>query len=254
LLAFDVAGAIPARARIVAAALVLELTPSNPEPAWIGVHRVLAEWGEGPSFASGGGGAPAQPGDSTWLLAVDPDRPWIAPGGDFADDPAVAASVADSGPYRFESSRLAADVQSWLDDPGDDFGWILVGDETRPSTAKRFASRESGDPSVAPTLVLRFERPGGVCAGLLARGPARGLCHAYCEALDCDAPHPRAASRACAALAHRFERQSAGAPLPCLGGDADGDGISDAVDVCPSRPDPEQADADADGIGDACGG
>jgi hypothetical protein len=45
-----------------------------------------------------------------------------------------------------------------------------------------------------------------------------------------------------------------GRALPCLAGDADGDGIADAVDVCPSRPDPDQADADGDGVGDACGG
>ena len=254
LLAFDAASALPAGVRIVAAELVLELTPSNPGAAWIAVHRVLAEWGEGASSASGGGGAPAQPGDSTWLHAVGPDRFWSAPGGDFAAEPSAVESVAEPGPYRFESPGLAADVQSWLDHPGEDFGWILIGDETRPTTSKRFASRESEDPAVAPALVIRFERRGGACADVVARGEPRGLCVAYCEALDCDAPHPRAASRACDALAGRFERESPGTPLPCLAGDADGDGIPDAVDVCPSRPDPDQADADRDGVGDACGG
>ncbi len=38
----------------------------------------------------------------------------------------------------------------------------------------------------------------------------------------------------------------AGAP------DADGDGIPDASDNCPTVPNPSQADADSDGIGDAC--
>jgi hypothetical protein len=213
---------------------------------------VLAEWGEGPSSASGGSGAAAEPADSTWLHAVSPDRFWSAPGGDFAAEPSALASVAEPGPYRFESPGLAADVQSWLDRPGEDFGWILIGDETRPTTSKRFASRESEDPAVAPALVIRFERRGGACAD--ASGPIRGLCVAYCEALDCDARHPRAASRACDVLARRFERESPEAPLPCLAGDADGDGIADAVDVCPSRPDPDQADADRDGVGDACGG
>ena len=254
LLAFDVASALPAGARVVAAELVLELTPSNPGAAWIAVHRVLAEWGEGASSASGGSGAPAQPGDSTWLHADSPDRFWSTPGGDFAAEPSAVASVSEPGPYRFEGSGLVADVQSWLDRPGEDFGWILIGDETGPTTSKRFASRESEDPAVAPALVIRFERRGGACADVVARGAPRGLCVAYCEALDCDAPHPRAVSRACDALARRFERQSPGAPLPCLAGDADGDGIADAVDVCPSRLDPDQADADRDGIGDACGG
>jgi hypothetical protein len=35
-------------------------------------------------------------------------------------------------------------------------------------------------------------------------------------------------------------------------GDADGDGIPDAIDNCPSVANPDQADADGDGIGDAC--
>jgi hypothetical protein len=205
-------------------------------------------------LAEGGGGAPAQAGDATWLHAILPDRLWSEPGGDFAAAPSAGASVAGAGPYRFASAQLAADVQAWLDGALGDFGWVLVGDESRPSTAKRFASRESGDPALAPTLVLRFERPGGVCAGLPRKGSARALCRAYCEALECDAPRPHARGRACARLAQRFGRASAGAPLPCLGGDADGDGVADAVDACPSRPDPGQEDADADGVGDACGG
>jgi hypothetical protein len=257
LLAFDVASAIPDGSRIVAAELVVELTPSNPGPAWIGVHRALGDWGEGPSFADGGGGAAAQPGDSTWLHALDPDLLWAVPGGDFAAGPSAGASVAGPGPQRFESAQLAADVQAWLDAPAEAFGWVLIGDESRPSTSKRFASRESEDPSVVPTLVVRFERPGGVCSAVFAERPSRGLrglCQAYCEALDCDAPPTRAAPRACASLARRFERKSKGAAMPCLARDADADGIADAFDVCPSRPDPDQADADGDGVGDACGG
>lgn len=254
LLAFDASSALPAGARVVAAELVLELTPSNPGSASITVHRVLAEWGEGASSASGGSGAPAQPGDTTWLHAVRPDRYWREPGGDFAAEPSAGAIAAEPGPYRFASSGLAADVQAWLDGSADDFGWVLIGDETGPTTSKRFASRESEDPTIAPALVIRFERRGGACAGVFAKGASRGLCQAWCEALDCDGPSPRGASRACAALARRFERESAGAAFPCVAGDADGDGIADAADVCPSRADPDQADTDGDGAGDACGG
>jgi hypothetical protein len=34
--------------------------------------------------------------------------------------------------------------------------------------------------------------------------------------------------------------------------DTDGDGVSDAVDNCPSTYNPDQADGDMDGVGDAC--
>src|SRR5262245_15534882 len=34
--------------------------------------------------------------------------------------------------------------------------------------------------------------------------------------------------------------------------DEDGDGIADARDDCPHRPDPLQTDSDGDGVGDAC--
>src|SRR5262245_32184865 len=38
----------------------------------------------------------------------------------------------------------------------------------------------------------------------------------------------------------------------CEGADADGDGVADVCDVCPSVPDPDQVDGDRDGVGDAC--
>jgi hypothetical protein len=41
-----------------------------------------------------------------------------------------------------------------------------------------------------------------------------------------------------------------GSDFPVL--DADGDGVSDAIDKCPTVPDPAQTDTDGDGTGDAC--
>jgi len=44
-------------------------------------------------------------------------------------------------------------------------------------------------------------------------------------------------------------------PVVDVGGaadDADGDGVPDLGDLCPTLADPDQADADGDGVGDAC--
>jgi hypothetical protein len=42
------------------------------------------------------------------------------------------------------------------------------------------------------------------------------------------------------------------AACPLAPPDTDGDGVEDALDVCPGVSDPSQADLDDDGIGDAC--
>ena len=49
------------------------------------------------------------------------------------------------------------DVQSWLDDPASNFGWLVLGDESEISTAKRFDTRESASP---PVLTIIY-RPAG---------------------------------------------------------------------------------------------
>jgi hypothetical protein len=52
-------------------------------------------------------------------------------------------------------------------------------------------------------------------------------------------------------LVFHYLVEDAPAPPPTTG-DADGDGVPDEDDNCPSAFNPEQADADGDGIGDAC--
>ncbi len=49
---------------------------------------------------------------------------------------------------------MASEVQTWLDTPALNHGWILVGDETRSTTARRFSSREG---SVPPALLIDFD-------------------------------------------------------------------------------------------------
>jgi hypothetical protein len=210
---FDVASALPRAASIKSAELALVLTPANDSIADVAVHRVLSPWSEGTSSASGGGGAPAVAGDATWLHTFYDTQFWAMPGGDFAPDPSGFTAVGSPGVYVWGTTpALEADVQSWLDEPDSNHGWLLIGNEEAPTTSKRFASRENPAEEMRPQLLVVYEI---TCeAAGLAPG-AFGLCEAYCEALDCDGLHPRGSERACSRLARNFAARTNGAPLPC---------------------------------------
>ena len=162
LIAFEPAEAIPAGSRITAVTVTLRLHPSgtNAGPVTLGLHRVIAGWGEGVSSSSGGGGAPSQPGDSTWLHRSYPDLFWVSPGGDFDPVPHGNALVDQPDHYSWESTpEMVADIQSWLDDPPGNNGWMLMGDESRPTTVKRFDSREEPEENSRPVLTVEFVPP-----------------------------------------------------------------------------------------------
>jgi hypothetical protein len=64
------------------------------------------------------------------------------------------------GTYTFPSTAaLVADAQALLDAPATNFGWILRGNESTPSSSKRFDSRQSLDPTAQPALVVAFDPP-----------------------------------------------------------------------------------------------
>ncbi|MGO8749095.1 MAG: PEP-CTERM sorting domain-containing protein [Thermoguttaceae bacterium] len=56
---------------------------------------------------------------------------------------------------------MVADVQSWLNNPSTNYGWLLQGDEAEGQTAKRYESAEANDGSVdVPTLQITYEDEG----------------------------------------------------------------------------------------------
>jgi hypothetical protein len=124
----------------------------------------LQDWGEGDSFASSGNGASASPGDATWAFRFFPDTPWTAPGGDFVSTPSATVPVEETpGPTTWASTPgMIGDVQSWLDSPGSDFGWIVIGEEIVLGSARKFESRENPDPALRPMLTVEFEPPASV--------------------------------------------------------------------------------------------
>ena len=154
-IAFDIAGSVPAGSTISGVSLTLLMSRSQVGAQVIGLHRLLADWGEGTSDASGneGRGTSATAGDATWLHRTFDTDTWASPGGDFASPASGSTSVSDTGSYTWQSTpQMVSDVQQWLDDPSGNFGWLLKGDEVTRS-AKRFDSREGGNP---PMLVVEF--------------------------------------------------------------------------------------------------
>ena len=160
LLAFDVAGAIPSGSVITDVTLTLEMSRTISGASTVELHRVSSDWGEGTSDAPGqeGVGAPATTGDATWIHTFFPSSLWSTEGGDFSSTVSSAQSVGGVGPYTWGSTpEMVADVQSWLDDPATNFGWLVMGDEQVPASAKRFNTRENG--SGAPQLSVTFQAP-----------------------------------------------------------------------------------------------
>lgn len=159
LLAFDVNDAVPSGATILNVTLTLHVGQANMQEVSVGLHRLLSPWGEGASVApgNGGGGAPAAPGDATWLHASFDDVFWTAAGGDFHAQSSAQTLVGGSGFYTWaDSPDLVADVQGWLDGSVANFGWAILGDEGLPSTAKRFDTREALDPALRPALLIEY--------------------------------------------------------------------------------------------------
>lgn len=159
LLRFDVAEHVPSDAHIEDVTLVLQCSQTNGGPAAVSLHRVLAPWGEGASSTSGGSGAPAQPGDATWLHSSYADTFWPVAGGHFLPLASSVALVDQPGDYTWSATRrMMQDVHLWQVAPWRNRGWLLLGEESVPTTTKRFDSRENADASVRPVLRVTWRR------------------------------------------------------------------------------------------------
>jgi hypothetical protein len=160
LIRFDLGTNLPAGAVITGVVFNLTVTKASVSgPAsTFEVHRLLLPWGEG--TGNGSTGSAAKPDAATWRDRFAPDTPWSEPGaaapGDYSAVVSASAHVDQPAPYAFGfTSNLVADVQTWLDHPDLNFGWLLRSQsEAVPQTARRIASRE--DPTAPPTLVLSY--------------------------------------------------------------------------------------------------
>ncbi len=163
---FDLS-AIPAGSIIESAELTLNMSMTIAGAVPVALHGLTADWGEGTSDAPGGegGGTGATDGDATWLHTFWDTDLWSSPGGDFAPTASATAVVGGAGFYTWGSTAgMVADVQAWVDDPAQNFGWLVLGEESPGGkdtpTAKRFDSREIGvEGTLAPRLVVQYTPP-----------------------------------------------------------------------------------------------
>lgn len=165
LIRFDVAAALPPGAVVTNVTLTVRMTKesiSGPADA-VALHRLLVDWGEG-TKSSGNHGAAATAGEANWTARKLGSADWAAPGAQSGSDFAAAASGSlnwnEPGSYTFGSAAgLVADVQSWIDNPAQNQGWLLKSEqESIVGAAKRVVTRE-GSPAQRPQLVIGYSAP-----------------------------------------------------------------------------------------------
>ncbi len=160
LLYFDLSD-VPAGSTVHSAVLQLHMDKSNAGSTLVSAHRLRSNWGEGNSAGTRGEGlgAGAASSDATWLHTFYPDEFWLTSGGDYETQPSAAQTVDGRGDYQWEGDALSADVQYWIDHETENFGWVLIGDESQTPTSKRFVSHDYADPQLHPRLQIDFTPP-----------------------------------------------------------------------------------------------
>lgn len=162
LLMFDIASNVPAGATITSVMLRLNMSRTISGAHFLKLHRVLSDWGEGTSNATAEEGAGATPttGDATWRHRFFSTTFWTTMGGDFVAVVSDSQAVSANGFYSWGSTpQMVNDVQTWLNTPANNFGWLLRGVENISSTSKRFDSRENPNAASRPLLTVTYTAP-----------------------------------------------------------------------------------------------
>ena len=162
-MAFDIASNIPAGSTIDSVQLTMVATKVAQSNSFsLKLHRLEFDWGNGTSNTGNsqqGRGDTPTTDDPTWNHTFYPSQFWVIAGGDYSGTISAATLVGGVGTYNWgSSSGMVADVQFWLDNPSQNFGWILIGDETQIETAKSFATVENtaNGGQDRPSLVVNF--------------------------------------------------------------------------------------------------
>ena len=169
---------IPAGSHIVAARLNLFRYLLGGPGIFMRVHRLVQDWGEGNSGATQTctppprqlGRAPSE-SSSTWNYRFfgtgavwGSDAGHSLHGGNFQSAASDTENVYPGDQLvGLTSSGITNDVVDWVRDPESNHGWILLGDEAKPGTGMRFASRQDPLFNHVPSLTVFFTSPTGAC-------------------------------------------------------------------------------------------
>ncbi|MCU0469244.1 MAG: DNRLRE domain-containing protein [Arcicella sp.] len=156
--------ALPSNVQIQSVKLILAVTgAANLTSATrnFALHKVLKDWGEGTSSGTGLGAA-ATPNDVTWTKNFYNTSSWTNPGGDFTSTASAVSSITYlSFPLNFgiwNSVGMTNDVISWIANPSNNFGWIIIGEENVVGSAFYFGSKE-GNFFDKPELRIYYTLP-----------------------------------------------------------------------------------------------
>lgn len=155
LIRFDVS-AIPTQAMIVDTTLEMFVTDIPGNTAGMtthSLHRVLQDWVEGTGTNMNG---ETVSGAVTWNAAKEGIEAWHSPGGTYeiaVSAQAVVPSVLQAAAV-WSDVRMIADVQDWINGTTENYGWIIIGDESAARSVRGYASSEIAD--LAPVLHIAF--------------------------------------------------------------------------------------------------
>jgi hypothetical protein len=150
------------------------------------------------SFTGDGGGKPAQNGDATWNDAFYNSNAssavaWTtAPGGNWTS---TSADIADASVPEsltnatWSSSGMVADVQNWLNNPTDNFGWLIKNqNETSATDFLAFWSAQGAanvNSNYAPVLSVTYSVPEPVAVSLIGVIAPMYLCRRQRRSPEC---------------------------------------------------------------------
>ncbi len=164
---FDLTGNVPSGAVIENVSLSVFYDRRGPISEGTEVdtflHRLLQDWGEtGNSEVELGMGELPQPGDATWHFSFFDSENWSVPGGNYENIPSATQVVTQVAPavLTWNTPTMVSDVQGWVDDPEQNFGWIFIVDESVFGGAIRFLSRESSQVDNRPKLTVEYSTDG----------------------------------------------------------------------------------------------